>query len=196
MLPASLSESDMTDTVAHWFDLATVMMNTDNSRLAVQAWLKTLIRQGTIPAVRVIEWANGGAADADIALRQVAAEMLDRGETPPTTIAGYAAQALNKPQVARRKGGDVADNWLRDRCIAVLVSLAIEHWHPYLPMTRNRASKKPCACSVVSAALIRRGINIGERRVEKIHGQFAPLLPAHRAWRESLLLESASNQAS
>ena len=193
MLPASLSESDMIDTVTRWFDLASVMMNTDNSRLAVQAWLKALIRQGTIPAVRVIEWANGGVADADIALRQIAAEMLDRGETPPTTIAGYAAQALNKPQVARRKGGDVADNWLRDCCIAVLVSLAVERWHPHLPMSRNRASKSPSACSVVSAALIKRRINIGERRVEKIHQQFAALLPAHAAWRASLL--SAPNQA-
>ena len=193
ILPAALSETDMIDTVAHWFDLASVMLKAENSHLALQAWIKVLIRQGTIPAVRVIQWANDGVADADIALRQVAAEMLDRGQTPPATIAGYAASALNKPPIARRKGGDAADNWLRDLCIAVLVSPAVERWHPHLPMSRNRASKSPSSCSVVSAVLIKRRINIGERRVEKIYQQFAALLPAHRAWQLSLL--SASNAA-
>ena len=192
-LPAAVDENAMVELVAHWFDLAAELLPTESSRRYMQALLKRLIRQGTIGAARVIAWANDGWADADIALRQICSEMIDRGEELPKTLGGYSVIALNRPPVARRKGGDAVDNWLRDQCITVLVSVAVERWYPHLPLTRNRASKKPSACSVVSEALIKRRINIGERRVEKIFKEYADLLPAHHAWQASLL--SASNTA-
>jgi hypothetical protein len=192
-LPVTVDENVMVETVAHWFDLTAELLSTENSRRYMQAQLKRLIRQGTIEAARVIAWANDGWADADIALRQVCSEMLDEGERPPATIAGYAAVALNRPAVARRKGGDAVDNWLRDQCITVLASMAVERWYPHLPLTRNRASKKPSACSVVSQALGKRRINIAERRVEKIAKEYWDLLLIHQAWQTSLL--SAPNAA-
>jgi hypothetical protein len=192
-LPATFVEAEAVDAVAHWFDLTDAMLRTENSRLVMRAYLKRLIRQGTIPTLRVIGWANSGSEEADKALREIAAEMLDAGESPPANIRYYAASALIQPsQVKRGKGNDAAENWLRDQCIAVIVSAAIERWYPYLPVSRNRASRKPSACSVVSAALVRRGINIGTRRVEKIYKEYADLLPAHRAWQLSL---SPSNAA-
>jgi len=191
-LPMTVDENVMVETVAHWFDLAAELLSTENSRRYTQAQLKRLIRQGAIEAARVIAWANDGWADADIALRQPCSEMIDRGEELPKTLGGYSVTALNRAPVARRKGGDAVDNWLRDQSITVLVSVAVERWYP-LPPTRNRASKKPSACSVVSQALIKRRINIGERRVEKIFKEYADLLPIHNAWQASLL--SASNAA-
>ncbi|WOH60935.1 hypothetical protein [Bradyrhizobium sp. BWC-3-1] len=176
----------MIDTVAHWFDLAHELLQTEASHRYLQARLKALIRLGTIPTVKVIRWANDGVADAEIALLQVAGEMIDRGERLPATIAGYAVQHLGKPSATRRKGRDAADNWLRDQAIAAVVAKAVEHWHPDLPMSRNRASQWPSACSVVSAALIRRRINVTEKRVEQIFCQLADLLPAHHAWRAAL----------
>lgn len=180
---ASLRDAEKIGVVSHWFDLVTELLQKESSHLYMQARLKALIRQGTIPTVKVIGWANDGAADADIALRQVAAEMIDRGEQLPATLAGYAAQHLGNPPTLRRKGRDAADNWLRDQCIAVLVALAVERWHPHLPMSRNRASSWPSACSLVSTVLVRRRINVSERRVEKISHQLAELMPAHNAWR-------------
>ena len=56
---------------------------------------------------------------------------------------------------------------MRDIGIAVLVTLAIEQWH--LKATRNRAAKRPSACSIVAAALAGRGHGLGERRVEAIY---------------------------
>jgi hypothetical protein len=189
---AEAIEAEMIGVVAHWFDLARVLLQTENSHLYMQARLKALIRQGTIPTVKVIGWANDGAADAHIALMQVAGEMYDRREQPPLVLAGYYhSAALGKPP-PRRKGRDAADNWLRDQCIAVLVALAVERWHPHLPMSRNRASRWPSACSLVSAVLVRRQVNVSERRVEKISQQLAELMPAHNAWRAHLLA-SASN---
>jgi len=191
-LPTTVDENVMVETVAHWFDLAVELLSTENSRRYMQAQLKRLIRQGTIEAARVIAWANDGWADADIALRHLCGEMIDRGEELPKTLGGYSVTALNRAPVARRKGGDAVDNWLRDQCITVLVSVAVERWYP-LPPTRNRASKKPSACSVVSRALGKRRISIGERRVETIFKEYADLLPIHNAWQASLL--SASNAA-
>ena len=176
----------MIDTVAHWFDLAHELLQKESSHRYMQARLKALIRQGTIPTVKVIGWANDGVADAEIALLQVAGEMIDRGEQLPATIAGYAVQHLGKPPAPRRKGRDVVDNWLRDQAIAIVVAKAVEQWHPDLPMSRNKASRWPSACSVVSAALIRRRINLTEKRVEQIFYQLADLLPAHHAWRAAL----------
>jgi hypothetical protein len=192
-LPATVDENVMVETVAHWFDLATELLSTENSRRYMQALLKRLMRQGTLDTARVITWANAGSADADIALRELCGEMWDRGETPPATLNGYGVVALKQPQVARRRGGDDVDNWLRDQSITVIVSRAVECWYPHLPLTRNRASKKPSACSVVSQALIKRRINIGERRVEKIYSEYADFLPMHRAWQAALT--SASNTA-
>jgi hypothetical protein len=134
---AALIEAEMIGVVSHWFDLITELLQTEASHLYMQARLKALIRQGTIPTVQVIGWANEGAADADIALRQVAAEMIDKAEQLPATLAGYAVQHLGKPPPSRRKGRDGVDNWLRDQCIAVLVAMAVERWHPQLPMSRN-----------------------------------------------------------
>jgi hypothetical protein len=70
----------------------------------MQARLKGMVRQGTIPTVKVIGWANEGIADAHTALLQVAAEMIDRGEQLPATIAGYTVQHLGKPASPRRRG--------------------------------------------------------------------------------------------
>ena len=183
---AALVEADMIGVVSHWFDLAHELLQTEASHRYMQARLKALIRQGTIPTVKVIGWANDGVVDAEIALLQVAGEMIDRGEQLPATIAGYAVQHLGKPKTTRRRGRDEADNWLRDQAFAVVVAKAVEHWYPHLPMSRNPASQWPSACSLVSAALIRRRIKVKEKRVEQIFYQLADLLPAHRAWQAAL----------
>ncbi|MCK1303891.1 MULTISPECIES: hypothetical protein [unclassified Bradyrhizobium] len=177
----------MIGVVSHWFDLAHELLQKESSHHYTQAKMKALIWEGTIPTVKVIGWAHQGAADAHIALLEVAAEMMDRGDELPRTIAGYAIQYLGKPPPSRAKGRDAADNWLRDQCIAVLVALAVERWHPHLPMSRNPTSNWPSACSLVSAALRRRGIKVKEKRVEQIFCQLADLLPAHRAWQAGLL---------
>jgi hypothetical protein len=179
-------EGTMVDIVAHWLDLVAELLTTENSRRYMQATLKRLMRQGTLDTARVITWANSGWADADIALRELCGEMWDCGETPPASLNGYGVVALKQPQVGRRKGGDDVDNWLRDQCIAIVVSVAFERWHPHLKLTRNSASKKPSICSIVSKGLNRRRINIGEKRVGNIYTQYADFLPAHQAWQVSL----------
>jgi hypothetical protein len=166
--------------------LTDAFLRTENSRPVMLSRLKRLIRQGTIPSLKVIRWAHAGAEVAHTALCEVAAEMLNQGEDQPANIRYYAAHALTSAPPKRGKGGDEVENWLRDQCIAIVVSVVVEHWHPHLSLTRNRASKKPSACALVSDALVRRGINIGERRVEKIYKEYADLLLIHLDWQARL----------
>jgi hypothetical protein len=185
MLPETFAEADMIETTAHWLDLVAANLSTESSHRFLRARLKTLIRQGTVPAVRVMEWAKEGIVDADEALREVSAEMLDHGEEIPNTLRGYMAQALlRKDRGPHNKDAgriEVATgNWLRDQCIAVVVSMIVERWN--LRVTRGRASHRPSACSVMSAALVKRGIIMGEHRVEAIHKSLADLLVQHQAW--------------
>ena len=182
-------EAQMVSTVTHWLGIAADLLRSENSRKYIRARLKTLIRQGTLDCVKVVEWANGGVTDCDEALRITAAEMLDRGEPIPATIRAYIAGALLRDRGPRGKSSAraevAADNWLRDQVIAVMVAVAAEEWAPHLKATRSRASHRPSACSIVSAALVKHGISLGERRVEALYHSFSPLLVQHQAWLRS-----------
>src|SRR5205823_2160010 len=144
-----------------------------------------------------IAWADAGITDADACLREVGAELLDHGEPIPATIAGYMARALlrdrGQPRGKHSGRAEIAANvWLRNQCVAVMVAVALEEWHPYLRATRNRASHRPSACSVVSEALVRRGVILGERRVEAIYQSLSSLLVQHQAFLSRPLLDPAS----
>jgi hypothetical protein len=173
MLPATIPEADMVDTVCHWVDLVAAMLTTEAARLTLRKYIRETLRQGTVPTMRVIAAAEAGHQDADMALREAAAEYISRREEMPTEIANYVQRALVMPPVTYPPGRNLADTWLRDIGIAVIVRLAIERWH--LPATRNRASTKPSACYVVSLALGRRRHNVAERQVERIYGNHGRL---------------------
>jgi hypothetical protein len=178
-LPELIPEADMVDTVAHWVDLVAEWLTTEAARLTLRSHMRARLRQGTLPTMQVIAAADAGHQDADMALREIAAEYIDCGEVMPTALANYVQRALVMPPTTYPPGRNIADTWLRDVGIVVLVQLAVDRWH--LKATRNRASTKPSACYVVSLALVRRRINVGERQVERIygdHGRLAPRLSA------------------
>jgi hypothetical protein len=166
-LPATSDAADMVSTVRHWVDLVGEFMTAEAGRRVLRSYIRDMLRRGTIPTMQVIAAAEAGHQDADMALREVAAEYIDRREEMPTEVANYVQRALVMPPVTYPPGRNLADTWLRDVCIAVLVRLAVERWD--LPATRSRASKRPSACSVVTRALTR--LNITTRRVEKIYGE-------------------------
>ena len=96
--------------------------------------------------------------------------MLDRGEMPNATLRSYLVKALVTAPVSYPPGRNIADTWVRDIGIAVMVSMVMAHW-PYLKATRNRAAKRPSASTIVALALRKRGhIRITEWHVERIHG--------------------------
>jgi hypothetical protein len=94
MLPATIPEADMADTVAHWVDLVAAMLTTEAARLTLRRHIRETLRQGTVPTMRVIAAAEAGHQDADMALREAAAEYISRREEMPTEIANYVQRAL------------------------------------------------------------------------------------------------------
>jgi hypothetical protein len=157
----------MVNIVCGWVDLVRDVMTAEAGRRVLRHYIHERLRQGTIPTMQVIAAAEAGHQDADMALRQLAAEHIDRREEMPTALANYVQRALVMPPVTYPPGRNLVDTWLRDVIIAVLVRLAVERLD--LPATRSRASKRPSACSVVALALT--WLNITTRRVEKIYGE-------------------------
>jgi hypothetical protein len=176
-LPALIDEAElaaMTDTVVEWVNKIGENLTGEASRLVLRHYIREMVRSGTIPTMKVISAARDGHEDADFALRELAVEMLDRHEPLPSALAAYVQEALLRPPVTYPQGRNIADTWYRDIGIAVLVSLASERWD--IPATRNRLTKRPSACSVVSLALNQtKRVPIKERQVERIYGSHSKL---------------------
>jgi hypothetical protein len=178
-LPATLAEAEAIDTVTQWVDRVAAALTSEASRLVLRNHIRAMLRESTIQTMQVIAAARAGHQDADIALRELAIETLDRGEPLPTALGAYVQEALLRAPVTYPPGRNIADTWLRDVAIAVLVMLAVDRWH--LPTTRNEATKSPSACSLVAVALHRRGFKIGEYQVGRIfrdHSKIARRLSA------------------
>ena len=121
-LPATLVEAEAVDIIAHWIDLVAEMLTTEASRLALRKHIRERLAQGTIPTMQVIVAARAGHEEADRALRELAAEKLDRGELLPAALRAYVQEALLMPPVTYPQGQNIVDNWTRDVGIAVLVA--------------------------------------------------------------------------
>jgi len=180
-LPALIDgEEVMVDVAVHWINLVAKILTSEAGHRRLQNDIRERLRSGTIETVKVIAAAEAGHQDADLALRESGAEMLDGGEMPNAALRGYLVKALLIAPVTYPAGRNIADTWTRDIGIAVLVGLVIMHW-PYLKATRNRASKRPSASTIVSRALYKRGHMIGEWQVERIfrdHHKLAERLSA------------------
>ena len=84
----------------------------------------------------------------------------------PTELANYVQRVLVQPLITPASGRSFGTDYMRDTAIRVLVQIATERLN--VPFSRNRASKRPSACYLVSGALGRRGYSLGERRIEKL----------------------------
>ena len=106
---------------------------------------------------KLIADAKQGDAGADQVLREVAAECLERGELPPQPLADYAATCLRAPS-GRKKARQQPNSSkpqshktdYRDWILALTVDDAARHFN--LTHTRNDATEKHCACSIVALA--------------------------------------------
>jgi hypothetical protein len=107
-------EEEMIDTVAHWIDQVGALLTTEAARIVLRDRIRAMVRAGTLPTMQVIEAARAGHEEADMALRELSVEMLDRGELPPAALRAYAQEALIKPPATYPAGRNIADTWLRD----------------------------------------------------------------------------------
>ena len=180
-LPVHIDEKAAVDIIVGWIDQVAERLKSERGHRDMRDRIRDrLLRQEAVPRMQVIAAAEGGNLDADLAVRELATEYISRREEMPTELANFVQRALFRPPASRRQGRDTADSWERDIGLAAIVGVALLSW-PQVPLTRNRASRRPSICFWVSLALTKRGHPIGERQVERIyreHGKLAERLSA------------------
>jgi hypothetical protein len=182
-LPATIDEAEAVETISRWIDVIAVGLKSDTSRALVRDAIRDILRKGTTPLMRVIAVAEAGYRDADLALREEAAECIDSREEMPTELANYAQRALMRPLGSYPRGRNLVDTWTRDHGIYFLVLQTHSRWN--VPVSRSH-SRKPSAkeplsaCYLVALALNKRGHSIQERQIERIFGDFGSAKTAKR----------------
>jgi hypothetical protein len=108
-------------------------------------------------ATTLVADAKQGDMDADQALREVAAGCLERGELPPKPLVAYAATYLQAAASSREKARQQPNSSkqlhktdYRDWILALTVDDVALHFK--LNHTRNDATEKHCACSIIALA--------------------------------------------
>jgi hypothetical protein len=169
------TKEQMVEIAVQWIDRVSEKLKSEYAHDMLRNHIREMLRQGTLPTMAVIDAARKGNPHADIALRKRIAEMLDRDEDMPTSLKAFNQEALFYGPPRRGRGEkNIADLYVRDIGIAIMVDMAIAFWG--LKPTRNRASKQPSASTIIALALDRRGFkDLSEWQVEKIHRQHKTL---------------------
>jgi hypothetical protein len=164
-------EHEFVGTIGRWIDRVAALLTSEASRQRLREMIKERLREGSTIAIdQIIAAAEAGHQDADLALREHIAEFIDhnRGELPPLEqLRGYTVKSVLRPPVTYPRGKNIADIWMRDIGIAVMVDLAAERWG--MPPTRGRNTEEPAAAYFVSLALKQRRIKLKEQQVGRIH---------------------------
>jgi hypothetical protein len=188
ILPAVVDEAEAVNRITRWIDLVREWLTSEQARHAMREQILLLLRSRAIGTMTVIEYARKGHADADQALREHFIELTDAGEKPGAALQVYCNEILLRRPVRYPRGHNPVDYWTRDIAIFVLVDRTVEYYRPHLKATRS-AGKRPCACSLVAAALTERGHKIKEQQVKRIwqeQGRIRARLAA--GWKPSWLL--------
>jgi hypothetical protein len=90
----------------------------------------------------------------------------NRTEQMPTYLRAYDMELTRGASYSRRSGRHRADQLLRNLVLAVIIAMVIERFE--LRPTRNIASSRPSACSVVARALELEGMAMSEPAVVQI----------------------------
>lgn len=122
-------------------------------RLLTVDLLKDFALIDTEHMMQLVSWAREGIGLAQDAAQQLINEFDNRGIETPTILKAYGMDLIRNQgrPVKRISGPKKADNVLRDRAIAFVVAMVAHKFN--VKPRRNRASSRPCACSIVADAL-------------------------------------------
>jgi hypothetical protein len=153
-------------------------MRADTTKEWLIETMSQQLQRGELTSLQVKQWAEQDEDEiADEALRRAYADIRNRRQEPDVVHEAYVIESLKRGPIGRGQGNTWFDNWRRDLGITILVYLTRRHFG--LPRTRNREGRRrddPTACTVVSAALARFGINMTDKTVENISGKREPRL--------------------
>jgi hypothetical protein len=157
-----------------------VMLHTfskDYSGEWLERTLRQCLREGALSiAIKAVEAADKGDNIADAALRDVGAELLtgvmQKRDLAPghLQIISYLQRVGNRPPLKRKPGRYAwSDHWVQNLGICILIRLTSMEFG--VPETRSRetrrASRRPSAISIVTAALARNRIHLDEQTIQQ-----------------------------
>jgi hypothetical protein len=172
----------ITATILHWYDdLIGRVMTAEASRAIVRHDIYNRLQAGTLDTAWVIQAAEGGHHDADLALRAYAATFIDQGRESEllAQVRAFVVRSLLRPPVTYPRGKNIIDVLTRNISIAVMVDAAAARWS--LPATRGVETEEPSAAYFVGLCLRKRGIKLKEQQVARIwrdHHKLAARLAA------------------
>jgi hypothetical protein len=123
---------------------------------------------------KMVGWARDGDQDSHRIVCEVLRHLIEDGEPPlPRCLREYLIEFLKAEFDAPDESGpgwDPAGRYARDHCIRLVVEeLVAAHG---LSRTRNPATAKPSACSIVSDVLGELGMSISEKTIAAITKPF------------------------
>jgi hypothetical protein len=125
-MPTAAADA-ITATILHWYnDLIGRVMTSEASRTIVRQNLFDRLQAGTLDVAWVIQAAEAGHQDADLALRQYAATFIDHGREAEllVQVRAYVVRSLLRPPVTYPRGKNIIDTLTRDIGVAVMVDAA------------------------------------------------------------------------
>ena len=175
-LPATFIEAEAVTFAREWIAAHREpggIFHTDAKRES-RAMMKQYALAHPFGADEIVYFAENDSKEADLALRELIAERVDRGEPLGAVLGAYNIRLLN-PLRPRRHGPPMADNFVRDVGISALVASLLERFLE-LRKGKNPASKRASAYSIASRALIEAnlGIVLGGPGVERIWRRYEP----------------------
>lgn len=140
------------------FELGLPIRDRSYGRTWLRQELKAIARSHPQNMMWVIDNARAGWDDADVVLRELAIEVVDRGERLPTALGAYVMEALRGHPAP--PGPRKATHAFQNILIAGLTAELVAKFN--LKPTRNPLSKAVSACDIVAdtvnGANIRRSI--------------------------------------
>jgi hypothetical protein len=179
-VPAAV-ENEIVGTLCQWYDRIAPLMTAEASRAIIRQDICDRLSAGTLDTAWVIEAAESGHQDADLALRAYAAAFIDQGRESEllAQVRAYVVRSLLRPPVTYPRGKNIIDVLTRNIAIAVMVDAAVARWS--LPPTRGAETVEPSAAYFVGLCLRKRGIKLKEQQVARIwreHNTLAARLAA------------------
>lgn len=169
-MTVKINEAEAIETIAGWAAPYLEMMKTAASRTDICRLFSDAIHAGTLSLQDATAAALEGDPYIDRALRQVAREYLASGYIP-AALSPFVDAVLGAEGPAQfPKGQHAYNSRNRNAAIKVLVEQTKRQWG--VDKVRNEATprEKPCACSLVAAALALCDVDIQEDRVAEIAG--------------------------
>ncbi len=124
--------------------------NAGDNRRFVRQTVKNYALRHPVNMMEIADYARGGWDIADETLRELIIEFQDRREPLPTYLASYSMDVM-RGGFRNAPGPKKADHLFRDIVLMMVVESVGKKFG--LNPTRNRASKRPSACSIVASAV-------------------------------------------